>query len=212
MKNYIQQLVEDLEKVALNPPQAPYFETPQHLESVPEMAEIALTPFRSIAEWTGIGQEVFPFMTDLEDGQWQQVTEAIFKVFESLHIDLVDKPDDIPPECLYDVLTTNWDTPVQYLPSSGFDMELCTGDPDTCPYWGYCDCGDSGGSEIFPEFNGIYTDEGVKIDPETVPLPALCIRCRQYLSPDAEENMLCLMNRHDQMNEKDFNCGSFEKA
>ena len=61
------------------------------------------------------------------------------------------------------------------------------------------------------EINGFYNDDGTKIDPESVPIPGLCIICRKYQIDDWDENLLCLMNRHDQRNERDFNCGAFEK-
>jgi hypothetical protein len=361
MERYIQQLIEDMENVAKHPPAPVYFETPPHLAETPDIAELALVPFKTIEEWTGIKQEVFPDFDQLVGGQWERVNEAIFKVFDSLNIKLIDAPDDIPPEMLYEVLTTNWDAQVQYLPSTGMDLELCTGDPDTCPYGEFCSCNeefdekeipprflevvpkiaekiDAGfvcylnpealeieaipkhlfddpemfdfetgeprfpkewkfpdwdncfvfnpiepyesiiimqefadfienekfketlymvleqrkplskfkkaidnsayredwlafkkqwlekyvGDQIFREINdnfepyiedinGYYNDDGTKIDPESVPVPGLCIICRKYQSDDWEENMLCTLNRNDQRDETDFKCGAFEK-
>lgn len=361
MNRYIDQLIEDLETVANNPPAPVYFETPPHLTEAPEIAELALVPFKTIEEWTGIKQEVFPEVYKLRGDQCERINEAIFKVLYSLNIKLIDAPEDIPPEMLYDVLTTNWDAQVQYRPSAGMDLELCTGDPMTCPYGEYCNCGeeveekeipphflevvpkiadkiDAGfvcylnpetlemeeipkhlfddpemfdfetGEPRFPEewkfpdrdncfvfkpielydyltimqefadfihdekfstklsqvlvqrkslskfkkaiensayredwfafkkqwiekyvsdqifseindniepyheeINGFYNDDGTKIDPETVPVPGLCVICRKHHIDDWDENLLCLMNRHDQRNERDFNCGAFEK-
>jgi len=142
MKRYIEQLIEDLEMVANNPPDPVYIEAPPHLDNHPEIAELALVPFKPIEEWTGINMEVFPHFTELTDQECEALNEAIFRVFESLHIDLVDAPEDLPPEMLYDALSSNWNYHVQYLPSSGFDLELCTRDPETCPYGDFCDCGE----------------------------------------------------------------------
>ncbi|MBG0782209.1 MAG: hypothetical protein H0S84_08070 [Bacteroidales bacterium] len=142
MEKYIKQLIQDLEKVANTPPHRPYIEVPPHLADDIATAEIALTPYQTIEELTGIKQEVFPQLIDLEGDQWQRVNDAIFKVFETFHLDLVDLPPYIPPEELYDILTTHWKYPVQYLPSTGMDLEFCTGNPMTCPYGEYCDCGD----------------------------------------------------------------------
>lgn len=142
MQKYINQLIEDLEEVAKNPPKPFYLEPPPHIEDDPVISELALVPFQTIEELTGIKQEVFPEIIQLRGGQWERVNEAIFKVFESLNIELVDAPAGIAPEWLYEVLTTNWQHPVQYLPSSGMDLELCTGDPMTCPYGEYCNCGE----------------------------------------------------------------------
>ncbi|MGV8138539.1 MAG: hypothetical protein AB2L20_25335 [Mangrovibacterium sp.] len=142
MQRYIEQLIEDLEEVAKNQPPPVYIEAPPHLDENPEIAELALVSFKPVSEWIGIAPEVFPGMTDLSGDECERVNEAIFKVFDSLRLTLVDAPSGIPPECLYEVLTTTWDHPVQYLPSSGMDLELCTGDPMTCPYGEYCDCGE----------------------------------------------------------------------
>lgn len=139
---YISQLVEDLEKAAKNPPTQAYIEPPPHLEEMPDVAELALVPYKTIEELTGIDAHSFPLMPDLTGDQTEMVNKAIFKIFESLHIELIDIPENITKEWLYDVLTTNWDEPVQYLPSSGFDLELCTGNWKTCPYGEYCDCGE----------------------------------------------------------------------
>lgn len=363
MKRYIDQIIEDLETAANNPPAPVYFEIPPHLAEAPDIAELALVPFKTIEEWTGIKQEVFPCFDELHDGQWERVNEAIFKVFDSLNIQLIDAPEDMPPEMLYDVLTTNWDAEVQYLPSTGMDLELCTGDPMTCPYGEYCDCGEEFDelelpprfNEIIPkiaqniyrgmvcflnpetleteeipfklwndpedyysrsdtrtsdepfkhdswddywvfgplesfetlsimedfatkmpdeqfreklcnvlklrkpiaqfnklingskysndwvmfklvqielyvkqelfskineepwpedftgEINGFFNDDGTKIDPDSVPIPGLCIICQKYQSDDWEENVLCTLNRNDQRDEPDFKCGAFEK-
>lgn len=94
----------------------------------------------SIEELTGIKSEAFPYSTYLEGGQWEALPEAIFKVFDAFCIELVDKPEDLPPELLYDFLTTNWDYLVQFLPVSGFDLELCFGHLVTCDYGEFCAC------------------------------------------------------------------------
>lgn len=63
----------------------------------------------------------------------------------------------------------------------------------------------------FEEINGFYNDDGEKINPESVPVPGLCIICKQYQSEDWEDNLLCLMNRYDQQNDAKFICRAFEK-
>jgi hypothetical protein len=211
MHLYLTQLIEDLESVANNPPPAPFIEPPPHMADNLIMAELALTPYKSIAEWTGIGAEVFPDMTDLAGGQWESVNEVIFRVFGALRLDLVDLPPDMPPEILYEVLTSNWDHPVQYLPSSGMDLELCTGDPQTCPYGDYCDHSLNPDEQSPEFFDGIYNDDGTKADLTSVPIPGLCLICKSYQINDWDENLLCMMNRHDQKDDSDFKCGAFEK-
>jgi hypothetical protein len=61
------------------------------------------------------------------------------------------------------------------------------------------------------EYNGFYDDDGNKIDPMTVKKPGLCLLCKHNESTDQMENILCLMNRYDQRDCDDFECGAFEK-
>ncbi|HDR51547.1 MAG TPA: hypothetical protein ENN90_07995 [Mariniphaga anaerophila] len=82
MENYIRQLIEDLLAVAKNPPKPTWIEPPPHLEEDPVISELALVPFQTIEELTGIKQEAFPLMDQLQGDQWERVNEAIFKVFE----------------------------------------------------------------------------------------------------------------------------------
>lgn len=212
MQKYIDQLIEDLASIAANPPDAPWIEIPPHLEHDSAIAELALVPFKPISEWTGIDQEAFPLMFDLTTRQCRKLNEAIFRVFASLNLSLVDLPKDIPQDELYDVLSSNWDHPVQYLPSSGMDVELCTSDPQTCPYGDYCDYCDQPPLSEQEVYWGFYDDDGKKIEPESVPVPPLCLICKSYASDDWEENLLCLMNRNDQKDSEEFECGAFEKS
>ena len=142
MQRYVEQLITDLEEAASNPPALPYFETPPEIEIDDEISELAQVPFKSIEEWTGVQQIAFPHSFYLDDTQIEIITKAIFKVFDCLRLELIDVPQDIPAEWLYDVLVEYWVDKVQYLPSSGMDWEICTGDPQTCPYGEYCDCGE----------------------------------------------------------------------
>jgi len=164
MNRYIQQLIEDLEEAAQHPPTLPFIEPPPHIENNPVAAELALVPFKPISEWTGIDAKVFPEMFLLSADDAARVSQAILNLLESIGVEIVDIPNDFPPELLYDVLISNWDEPVQYLPSSGYDMELCSADPETCPYGELCSCGtwdELSGDEENPE-----TDSGKKEDTE----------------------------------------------
>jgi hypothetical protein len=67
------------------------------------------------------------------------------------------------------------------------------------------------GKDQGPGFvNGFFNDDGTRIDPESVPVPALCMVCKSYYEKDSEENFLCMMNRNDQRNDSSFICGTFE--
>jgi len=63
----------------------------------------------------------------------------------------------------------------------------------------------------FEEINGFFNDDGTKIDTESIPIPGLCMLCKSYYTDDWDENMLCLMNRNDQRDDDQFECGAFEK-
>jgi len=160
MQRYVEQLIEDLGKAAAHPPAMPFIEPPPHIAGDPVVSELALIPFRTIEEWSGIKQEAFPGIFSLTDEQIELLNKAIFKLLDSLNIDLIDIPPDFPPEALYDVVTDNWDDPVQYLPSSGMDWELCTGDPDTCSFGFFCDCG-----EELPDEKPPFPTENDDVDP-----------------------------------------------
>ncbi len=214
MKRYIEQLIEDLEEAAANPPKEVFIEPPPFLDDDPITAEVALVPYKSIEEWTGIKQEVFPELNNLQGDEWERVNTAIFKVFDALRLELVDAPPDIPPEWLYDVLTTNWKHPVQYLPSSGMDLELCTGDPMTCPYGEYCDCGEDYDIYELPEkfgkcINPIaqFLDAGFTcyLNPETLEIE----KVKRSLATEPDKNETASGSNHNVI---DFKHTSWDKC
>lgn len=368
MDRYIQQLVEDLEAAAQNPPKPSYIEVPPGHDEQPLIAELALMPFKTIEQLTGIKQEAFPNFNDLHGRHWRAVLDAIYKVFNSLQIKLIDAPKGMPKEWLYEAITSNWQYEVQHLPQAGMDLELCTGDPMTCPYGMFCSCdiewpddeeyfelkreipeeykaflpkiaeiidaglvcifftdtlelktitqaeyynpedpdallnilnsGDDDNifspikrfniepllayeladmmeeftarlkdeslqsrlfkvlvtknpverfnaivlqsdekqnwlnfkqawieeyaraiiwqelreNNFFPEeLNGFFNDDGTRIDPDTVPTPSLCMLCKSFYAGDAEEDILCLLNRNDQRDEPNFQCGAYDQ-
>lgn len=143
MQRYVEQLIEDLEALAKNPPATPYLEVPENMETIPDAAELALVSYKTMEDWTRFDASNFPEMIQLEILQIKKLNAAIFSVFESLFIEIIDIPDEMPEEWLYEVLRSEWDnTLVQYLPSSGMDLEFCTNNWKTCPYGEYCDCYD----------------------------------------------------------------------
>ncbi len=58
------------------------------------------------------------------------------------------------------------------------------------------------------DFSGIYDDDGNKINTDLIPKPALCTTCKND-DAGGEERILCLLNRHDQIEEKEFECYSY---
>lgn len=75
----------------------------------------------------------------------------------------------------------------------------------------FFDSADDDDGPYTEDINGFYDDDGNKIDLNSIPVPSLCVICKSNQVDDWEENLLCLMNRNDQRNNKDFICGAFEK-
>ena len=58
-----------------------------------------------------------------------------------------------------------------------------------------------------PKFQ-FFDDDGTEINPDLVRKPSLCISCKHDEDPSQE--VLCILNRHDQQGEDDFQCGAYE--
>ena len=59
------------------------------------------------------------------------------------------------------------------------------------------------------EFSGIYTDDGEKINMASIPKPSLCVTCVNN-GLGGEEEILCLLTRSGQTDEKEFQCYSYK--
>ncbi|HAH22578.1 MAG TPA: hypothetical protein DCL77_02230 [Prolixibacteraceae bacterium] len=79
-------------------------------------------------------------------------------------------------------------------------------DDEPCPY----DISDDEGPYRI-DINELNDAHGNRIDLNSIPLPGLCVICNKYRIDDWDENLLCLMNRNDQSDQLDFECGGFEK-
>ena len=53
-----------------------------------------------------------------------------------------------------------------------------------------------------------YDDDGSEITTDLVPKPSLCLLCAK--DDDPKEEPLCLLNRFDQQDEEEFECGAYE--
>ena len=58
-----------------------------------------------------------------------------------------------------------------------------------------------------PKFQ-FFNDDGTEINPDLVRKPDLCISCKNDEDPSQE--VLCILNRHDQQGEDNFQCGAYE--
>lgn len=55
-----------------------------------------------------------------------------------------------------------------------------------------------------------YDEAGNELDPSTITVPKMCLLCEKH--GDAEEKILCDLNRLDQRYEPQFICGGFESV
>lgn len=58
-------------------------------------------------------------------------------------------------------------------------------------------------------FFGFYNDNGEEINPDLHPKPQLCLSCKK--NDDPNEEILCTLNRLDQLGESDFSCFAFQR-
>ena len=58
-----------------------------------------------------------------------------------------------------------------------------------------------------PKFQ-FFNDDGTEFNPDLVRKPDLCISCKNDEDPSQE--VLCILNRHDQQGEDNFQCGAYE--
>ena len=55
-----------------------------------------------------------------------------------------------------------------------------------------------------------FTDDGVELNPNLYPKPLLCLSCKKDDYDDEDEEILCNLNRLDQLEEEEFECFAYE--
>lgn len=140
MIRYVEQLIGDIQTSAmkfLKPMPIPATDEERGAE---DTRQLATNPFVTLQELTGIEAWLFPDHTDMDGLQTRKVLRAMIHLLDACRLK-IDFPPDAPHEIKYEALREAWDIDeVQYLPLSGMDFDLCTGDPMTCPYGEYCNC------------------------------------------------------------------------
>ncbi len=58
------------------------------------------------------------------------------------------------------------------------------------------------------EINGYFDDDGNPLNPDLVPTPGLCLVCKKHYDPN--EEILCMLTKLDQKDQKEFICYAFE--
>jgi hypothetical protein len=140
MQRYVEQLLADLQTSAkkfLEPMPGPATDEERGTEDTRQLIE---NPYQTLEELTGISHEAFPEHIDMDGLQTRRVLRAMLHLLDTCHLK-VYFPDEAPHEIKYEALREYWDIyEVKHLPLSGDEIELCTGDPMTCPYGEYCNC------------------------------------------------------------------------
>ncbi len=54
-----------------------------------------------------------------------------------------------------------------------------------------------------------FDDDGNELNPDLIPKPALCIRCKSDDTQDEDEQILCNLTRLDEVEKDEFICYSF---
>jgi hypothetical protein len=151
IQKYVDQLINDLNLKAKEARERPIFPDNIDIRSKKNDLELVLKPFVTLEVLSGIKQSVFPEITDMDRIQINQLLIAILQFFDAYKLK-IHHPDNIPSEIKYEAIYTEWDNIyVKDLPLSGDDIELCTGEMQTCPYFLYCDCNEDIDDEFLDE-------------------------------------------------------------
>jgi len=211
MHPYLPHLLADIEALIKEPPHGVYYEEPPHIEGMPEVVEIALTPFTTLEEITGISRkEILPFF-ELTNDEWPLLAKAFKNLLQALNVAIADLPENYPGDAYVNLIQSHWDAQIQYLHLSSYDLECCTRDNETRPYVEDCLVRGPNVNNIdndLPEpiSRGFFLDDGIQVDPMQVHIPGHCLCCKNYLTGDPEQNICCTLMRISAQKEEEFLC------
>ena len=141
MEKYIKQLLERLKKAAQDLPQNyPYHIDTALGEENNWIVELGKVPYKPIEDWTGVQKIEFPPSQKLTEEQKAALAMGMEEVLKAYHIDYDCREDIKTADLHYRILVEFWDEQVQYLPESGFDLEICPGDEAGCWLGEECFC------------------------------------------------------------------------
>jgi hypothetical protein len=234
MERYITQLIDDLHQITsvMNPDDEP---EPEDMSYVDDYLYGERYP---ISQITTIATEQLPPPEKLSPEQQALLAFELEDFLLYFHFCL-DFPHDYPFHLRYPFIRNIWEDEHVAMKFGRTHIEFCEYDEEQCPFLEYCHvCDDVKEMDtsmqdsnqikdenieefgLFDEgddlpyaedINGFYDDNGNKIDLNTIPVPPLCTICKNNHVDDWHENLLCLMNRNDQRNKKEFVCGAFQK-
>ena len=169
----------------------------------------------TMEEYFGIRQIAFPPDERLSEAQLNALNKAIISLLEAhRYMVNITAIKGLPANILYRYFVKQWVKEVYYAKDGLLGLEFCDDNPEECwlQEWckkTWCEVDDD---YTPPYYNGIYDDNGNKIDVHFLPVPELCLTCRSYMVDDWEENILCSMTRMDaSMDDEDFICHAYKK-
>jgi hypothetical protein len=199
MESYIKQLIEDL-KAAQNLSVPPL----RHDDSE-EM------PLTSMEHFSGLEKMCFPPVEKLSHTQLQDLVDAIIALLEENKY-VVNVPARLLIELTYQKLLEKWTDEIDYVNSGLHGLDFCPENMDDCDLHEWCDWCFEVGADTIPVYNGIYDDNGNKIDILDIPVPDLCLSCESFLDDDWEENVLCNLTRAEKREEgEEFVCYAWRR-
>ncbi len=238
MERYIEQLIDDIHKATWNirPPHELWELSEADPDNELELEDMAYVEKylygkkKRISKITGIASELLPPSSKLTSQQQALLATELEKLLQLFHF-ILDFPENYPADLRYPFIKVIWDEKHVPLSFGENHIEFCDLNEDECPFPGYCNTckevaeqmkfdEETGNPPLdfpvdglfdFGEMNGLFDDDGNKIDPQDIPIPDLCKICKSYQINDWDENLLCLMNRSDQRHNDTFICGAFEK-
>jgi len=142
MERYVDQLIQDLNNITEKVNRENNIPDNIDIRSAEDIRHHRENPFVTIEKLSGINCTAFPDHIDMDGIQIRKVLKAMLQLLDAYRLK-VHYPKELPFEMKYETLREGWDTTyIKHLPDSGDDINFCTGDPQTCPFGEYCDCGD----------------------------------------------------------------------
>jgi len=142
LEKYVNQLIEDLNFAVEKRINQPNIPDNIEIRSTNSLIDLITSPLKTLEGLTGISQSVFPDHIDMNGIQIREVLKAMLKLLDAYKLKIY-YPKELPFEWKYQTLVDEWnESYVKDLPDSGYDIDFCTGEPQTCPFGEYCDCGD----------------------------------------------------------------------
>jgi len=194
METYIKQLIADLETAKKM--KVPPFKCDDSSEH----------PKTSMERFSRVEKICFPPVEKLSHKQIQDLVNAIIALLKENKY-IVNVPARLPIELTYQKMLEKWTDEIYYVDSGLHGLDFCPENLDDCDLHKWCDWCFEVGVDTIPVYNGIYDDDGNKINVLDIPVPDLCLSCENFLDNDWDENLLCNLSRAEKREEgEEFVC------